>query len=130
MASEQVESGAIGIEPGSRDVFGAIVAALAFVAVTRLPFARSGPMEADEWMFVERMDAGWLPAHHTLFHAAGRIVGMLVGGHYRGLVVLDMLVSALALVESLVVAPGAGPPFDGGGLNPGGGRFAGLLVAR
>jgi hypothetical protein len=99
MSSERVESDGNAVEPRPAEILSAIGFALTFVVATRLPFARVGPLETDEWMFVERMDEGWLPAHHTLFHAAGRAIGMLVGGHYRGLVVLDMLVSALALVS-------------------------------
>ena len=86
-------------EPRPAEVLSAIGLALTFVAATRFPFARVGPMESDEWQFVAQMDAGWFPAHHTLFQTAGRAIGMLVGGHYRGLVVLDMLVSALALAS-------------------------------
>ena len=99
MSSERVESDGVVVEPKPAEILTAVGVALTFVAATRLPFARVGPLEADEWMFVERMGRGWLPAHHTLFQASGRAVGMLVGGHYRGLVVLDMLVSALALVS-------------------------------
>ena len=85
-------------DPGIVEILSAAGLALTFVAASRVPFARIGPVEADEWQFVEQMEAGWLPAHHTLFQAAGRAIGMLAGGHYRGLVALDMLVSALALV--------------------------------
>ena len=63
------------------------------------PFARAGPMESDEWMFVAQMGATWFPTHHTLFQTAGRAMGLLAGDAYRGLVVLDMLVSALALAS-------------------------------
>jgi hypothetical protein len=86
-------------EPSNSEVQSVILLALAFVASTRIPFARAAPLESDEWQFVAQMDASWLPAHHTLFQSAGRALGMLVGGHYRGLVALDMLVSALALVS-------------------------------
>ncbi len=99
MSSELVEENPGPSEPSPREILSAIGLALTFVAVTRLPFARSGPVESDEWQFVSQMDAGWLPAHHTLFQSAGRAIGMLVGGHYRGLVALDMLVSALALAS-------------------------------
>jgi Dolichyl-phosphate-mannose-protein mannosyltransferase len=99
MSSElDVEKPALS-EPKTWEILAAVGMALAFVASTRIPFARTGPIEADEWMFVEQMDSTWLPAHHTLFQTAGRAIGMLVGGHYRGLVALDMLVSALALAS-------------------------------
>ena len=87
------------IEPPTREIGAALGLSLAFVAATRIPFARVAPVESDELQFVARMDLTWLPAHHTLFQAAGRAIGMVVGGHYRGLVALDMLVSALALVS-------------------------------
>lgn len=99
MSSESVEEKPGPSEPSPVKILSAIGLSLSFVAATRLPFARTAPVESDEWQFVRQMDAGWLPAHHTLFQTAGRAVGMLVGGHYRGLVVLDMLVSALALVS-------------------------------
>ncbi len=98
MSSDRFEGDEDVVEPGPAEILSAVGASLTFVAATRLPFARVGPLEADEWLFVERMGQGWLPPHHTLFQAAGRGLGMIVGGHYRGLVVLDMLVSALALV--------------------------------
>jgi hypothetical protein len=99
MSNELVEEKPGVADPGPVEILCAIGLSLTFVAATRLPFARLGPAEADEWQFVQQMEAGWLPAHHTLFQAAGRAIGMLVGGHYRGLVVLDMLVSALALAS-------------------------------
>ncbi len=85
------------VEPGPREVGAAVGIALAVVAATRLPFARGGPVETDELLFVAQMSEGWFPIHHTLFQMAGRAIGMLGGGNYRGLVVLDMIVSALAL---------------------------------
>ena len=97
MSSELADEGQATVEPSATEIARAIGLALLFVATTRIPFARTGPIESDEWQFVAQMDAGWLPAHHTLFQAAGRAIGMVAGGHYRGLVVLDMLVSALAL---------------------------------
>jgi len=99
MASGGIEGANPVVEPGRAEVGAAIGIALAFVAATRWPFARTGPVEADEWMFVERMGASWLPIHHTLFQSVGRAVGLLAGGPYRGLVILDMVVSALALVS-------------------------------
>ena len=86
-------------EPSKRAVVAAIGIALAFVAVTRWPFARAVPLETDEWLFVWQMGRSWFPIHHTLFQTAGRLVGLIVGDNYRGLVVLDMVVSALAMVS-------------------------------
>src|SRR5689334_1493853 len=90
MASGGVEGASRAVEPG-RSAVG---------AATRWPFARTGPIEADEWLFVERMGATWLPMHHTLFQTIGRAFGLLLGGDsYGGLVILDMAVSALALAS-------------------------------
>ena len=99
MSSEVVEANQGVADPRPVEILSAIGLALTFVAATRLPFARGGPIESDEWQFVAQMDASWLPAHHTLFQTAGRGIGLVVGGHYRGLVALDMVVSALALAS-------------------------------
>ena len=64
------------VDPGPREVWAAVGIALAFVAATRWPLARSGPVETDEWMFVARMGTTWLPIHHTLFQTAGRALGI------------------------------------------------------
>ena len=96
----EVLDGAVDVsEPNPGEVLAAVGLSLAFVASTRLPFARGGPVETDEILFVSQMAAGWFPPHHTLFQTFGRGVGMLVGGHYPGLVTLDIVVSALALVS-------------------------------
>jgi len=99
MSSRLVQEKAGLIEPRAVEILSAIGLCLVFVALTRIPFARTEPIEADEWMFVEHMEATWLPAHHTLFQTAGRAIGMVVGGSYRGLVTLDMLVSSLAMAS-------------------------------
>ena len=99
MAREVINEGGEVVDPKPAEVLRAVGIALAFVAATRFPFVRTGPVETDEWQFVTQMVASWLPAHHTLFQTMARAIGMLVGGHYQGLVVLDMIVSALALVS-------------------------------
>jgi hypothetical protein len=73
---------------------------LAFVAVlaTRLPVARTHASDFDEVGFLLTIRDARVPMHHTLFLAAGRLVGELAGDAYRGIVLLDGAVSALALV--------------------------------
>lgn len=76
----------------------AFSAALAFVVLTRLPVARPGPVESDEFGFLEMIGRYRLPMHHTLFLASARVLGDLLGDRYRGFLALDMLTSAGALV--------------------------------
>jgi Dolichyl-phosphate-mannose-protein mannosyltransferase len=99
MASDPTDERSEVTDPERTEVLAAVVIALSFVAATRFPFVRTGPVETDEWQFVSQMDESWFPAHHTLFQTIGRAIGMFVGGHYQGLVVLDMIVSAVALVS-------------------------------
>ncbi len=82
---------------GRRSIASALAIALAFVALTRWPVARTGPMESDEFGYLAAIRAHWLPMHHTLFLASARALGAAVGDAYRGFIVLDMVVSALAL---------------------------------
>jgi hypothetical protein len=84
-------------EPATRSVLWAVAAALAFVLLTRWPVARSGPLEWDEVNDLETSRVFRFPMHHTLFLAAARGLGAVVGDRYLGFVVLDMAVSALAL---------------------------------
>ena len=77
----------------------ALVLSLALVFLTRLPVTRPRPMETDELGFLEQMRDHWFPMHHTLFMAGGRLLSMFTGDAYRGLLVLDMVMSALALVS-------------------------------
>ncbi len=77
----------------------ALLISLILVFVTRLPVARPGPMETDEFGFLEQIQVHWFPMHHTLFMTTGRLLGMLTGDAYRGFVALDMVMSAFALVS-------------------------------
>jgi hypothetical protein len=99
MASATIEGAPSAVEPGRSEIWAAIGIALAFVAATRLPFARTSPMETDEQMFVAHIGSTWFATHHTLFQAAGRFLALATGDAYRGLVLLDMLVSGLALAS-------------------------------
>ncbi len=78
----------------------AFLISLVFVIITRLPSARPAAYDFDEVGFLQILEAHRFPMHHTLFLAAGRAIGDLVGDRYRGLVLLDMLVSSLAVVAS------------------------------
>lgn len=84
-------------EPGAGEVARTLALAAAFVVLTRLPVARTEPFDSDEQGFLQTIRAFDFPPHHTLFLAAGKLCGRLVGDPYLGLVALDMLVSALAL---------------------------------
>ena len=97
MASATIEGTQSAVEPSRSEIWVAIGIALAFVAATRLPFARTVPMEMDEWMFVSHIGSTWFAIHHTLFQTAGRLLGLVTGDPYRGLILLDMIVSGLAL---------------------------------
>ena len=88
------------IEPGPRACLGALAIALAFVALTRGLVARPSAFDFDEVGYLETIEVHRLPMHHTLFLASGRILGEAIGDPYRGFVVLDMLVSALALTAA------------------------------
>jgi hypothetical protein len=79
-------------------ILGAILCALSFVVATRWPVARSQPVESDEFGYLEQIAAHWFPMHHTLFLTFGRVLGALSGDAYRGLILLDMFISAGALV--------------------------------
>lgn len=104
----------------------ALAIALAFVAGTRGPVARSEALDFDEVGYLEMIREARFPMHHTLFLAAARTVGEVVGDPYRGFVILDMFVSTLALgavwwwlralvgpwtAAALALALGVGPVF-------------------
>ena len=115
-------------------VLKALGIALALVLLTRLPVARAWPMDSDEFGFVEQIRAHRFPMHHTLFLALGRSLGLMAGDAYRGFIVLDIIMSALALVSAwwwlrAIVSPptaaagavvlGCGPVFWGYGAMAG-----------
>jgi hypothetical protein len=99
-----------------------------------MPVARTSAIESDEFGYLEQIRAYWLPMHHTLFLALGRVIGQLAGDSYRGFIIVDIASSALALVSvwwwlRALVAPGmaaagsvllsAGPVFWGYGAMAG-----------
>jgi len=77
--------------------FLALVLAIGFVCLTRIPVARSGPIDSDEFGFLQFTRESWLPVQHSLFLAAARAIGAWAGNPYRGFLILDMATSALAL---------------------------------
>ncbi len=108
----EAESPGCSSDPTRKAMAVALAISLVFVFLTRLPVARPWPMDTDEIGFLEQIQAHWFPMHHTLFMTAGRMMSMLTGDAYRGLLILDMLMSALALVSlwwwlRVLVAPPA-----------------------
>lgn len=95
-------SGREGVRPGTGtwEVVLALAAALAFVVLTRWPVMRTEPFDSDEFGFLDTIRRSWFPMFHTLFLASARALGPIVGDSFRGFVVLDMVVSALALLST------------------------------
>lgn len=87
-------------EPTLRDTALALLIALVLVAATRLPVARPLAYDFDEIGFLGFIQDDTFPKFHTLFLASARVIGQMVGDPYRGFVLLDVAVSALALVAS------------------------------
>ncbi|MFO0890778.1 MAG: hypothetical protein U0790_16735, partial [Isosphaeraceae bacterium] len=87
-------------EPGAAAVACALAIALAMVFLTRLPVARQVPLESDEFGFLEAIEASWFPMHHTLFLTSAKAIGAAVGSPYRGFLLLDMLMSGVALASA------------------------------
>jgi hypothetical protein len=78
----------------------ALAIAILFVVATRWPVARVEPFEFDESSFVYLSTAHRFPMHHTLFLTFGRLLGSIAGDPYRGFILLDMIMSAAALVST------------------------------
>ncbi len=85
-------------DPSARAIALALLISLVAVALTRLPLARPSAFEFDEVGYLEMIRETHFPMYHTLFLAASRVLGGWIGDAYRGFVVLDTFVSALALV--------------------------------
>ncbi|HWE39384.1 MAG TPA: glycosyltransferase family 39 protein [Isosphaeraceae bacterium] len=85
-------------EPTARMVLAALALATVGMVATRVPVWRPSAFDFDEVGYLETIAAYRFPMHHTLFLAAARAVGEWVGNSYRGFLILDMAVSALALV--------------------------------
>lgn len=86
-------------EPAWSAVLLTLGISLVMVFLTRLPVARSTPMESDEFGFLDQIAAYWFPMHHTLFLTLARALGQLVADPYRGFIILDVIMSAAALVS-------------------------------
>ena len=69
-------------------------------AVSRTTLPRVEPVDGDDFILVNIVQNHWFPPYHTLFLTLGRLFGDALGDAYRGLVVLDMVVSAVALTAS------------------------------
>ncbi len=117
-------------DPSPRAILAGLSIAIFLVILTRLPLAREGPLEWDEFGYLEQTTLHWFPMHHTLFMTFGRLAGLVAGTPYRGFIWLDMVCSAAALVGAwwwlrAIVPPvvaaaaaavlGAGPVFWGYG---------------
>ncbi len=87
------------VEPQRGAIVAAVGAAVLFVFATRWPVARLLPCESDEYGFLAQMSLHWFPMHHTLFMALARVLAHFTDTPYRGLILLDMLTSAGALVS-------------------------------
>ena len=87
-------------EPSASHLALGFLIALSFVILTRWPVARSGPVDSDEFGYLRQVQTYWFPMHHTLFLGLGRLVGILAGDLYRGFILLDMAMSAVALTAS------------------------------
>lgn len=87
-------------EPPLRELALAVGVCLVLVVATRLPVARTGPIESDEFGYLELIRTSWFPMHHTLFLTLGRIAGLWVGDTYRGFIWLDMATSVAALAAT------------------------------
>lgn len=130
----QPTTGPGGSDPSAKEVLRALALCLVLVASTRLPLARTTATDFDEVGYLETIRHHALPMHHTLFLALGRLIGKMVDDPYRGFVLLDVVVSALALVAvwwwlraltgpktsaSATLALGCGPVFWGYGAMAG-----------
>ena len=84
-------------DPAPRTIVVALLVSLAACLATRLPTARPAAFDFDEIGYLGVIRDATFPMHHTLFLAAGREIGDALGAPYRGFVVLDAVVSALAV---------------------------------
>ena len=87
-------------EPQRRVILAALAIALLFVFITRWPVTRSQPFDSDEFGFLAQTASRWFPMHHTLFMTSARVLGFICGDAYRGFIILDMVMSAGAIVSA------------------------------
>jgi hypothetical protein len=88
------------IEPRRQAILAALAITSLFVFATRWPVARSQPFDSDEFGFLAQTASHWFPMHHTLFMTSARVLGLVCGDAYRGFIILDMVMSAGALVSA------------------------------
>jgi hypothetical protein len=98
--SSSAEAAEVATDPSAAAILKALGVALVLVFLTRLPVARAWPAESDEFGFLEQVRAHWFPMHHTLFLTLGKCLGFLAGNAYRAFIILDMIMSAVALVAA------------------------------
>lgn len=84
-------------EPLAREVVCGLAVIVLLVFLTRMPVARPAPYDLDERGYLDFIADYHLPPTHTLFLASGRVLGAWLGDAYRGFLLLDMIVSGLAL---------------------------------
>jgi hypothetical protein len=87
-------------DPSARTTLLVILFATVVVLATRLPFARTHAVDFDEEGYLIALEGVGFPMHHTLFLAAGKLLGTPLGGTYRGLVAVSMATSVLALIAA------------------------------
>jgi len=87
-------------DPSPRAILAGLAIALLFVILTRLPVARTIPIESDEFGYLGQTAVHWFPMHHTLFMTFGRLAGLVAETPYQGFIWLDMFSSAAALVAA------------------------------
>lgn len=87
-------------EPTPRAILVGLAIAMLLVVVTRLPVARTSPLEWDEFEFIGQTAVYWFPMHHTLFMTFGRLAGLVAQTPYQGFIWLDMIMSAAALIAA------------------------------
>jgi hypothetical protein len=88
------------IEPRRRAILAALAITSLFVFITRWPVMRPQPFDSDEIGFLAQTASHWFPMHHTLFLMSARVLGLICGDAYRGFIILDMVMSAGALVSA------------------------------
>ena len=69
------------------------------MSLTRLPVARGWAIESDEFGFLDQMPCTGSPCTTRFTCRSGAYSGTIAGDLYRGLIMLNMTTSVLALVS-------------------------------
>jgi hypothetical protein len=99
-SSDRAEPRAALEEPSAASIGIALATAFLLVALTRLPLARTQPLESDEFGFLDQVATHWFPIPHTLYLTCARVFGLVAGDPYRGFVWLDVGMSSVAIVSA------------------------------